>query len=198
MKTASMTTRVPTPTDILLPRSGAVEKTLLAIGGSLLLAVSAKIQVPFWPVPMTLQSLTVLLIGLGFGSRLGAATVLLYLAEGFLGLPVFAGAIAGPAYMAGPTGGYLLGFLLSAAAVGALAERGWDRNLLRASAAIAAGHVLLFIPGVLWLTFLFGWTKAVAVGVTPFVAATILKTALGVAMIALMWKLAGKERRPKV
>lgn len=198
MKTASMTTRVPTLADILLPRSGAVEKTLLAIGGSLLLAVSAKIQVPFWPVPMTLQSLTVLLIGLGFGSRLGAATVLLYLAEGLLGLPVFAGAIAGPAYMAGPTSGYLLGFLLSAAAVGALAERGWDRNLLRASAAIAAGHVLLFIPGVLWLTFLFGWTKAVAVGVTPFVAATILKTALGVAMIALMWKLAGKERRPKV
>jgi biotin transport system substrate-specific component len=197
MMSASLTTRVPTLAETVLPRSGAIEKVLLAVGGSILLAVSAKIQVPFWPVPMTMQSLAVLLIGVGFGSRMGAATVLVYLAQGFLGVPVFAGATAGPAYMAGPTGGYLLGFLVAAAAVGALAERGWDRDLPRALATLAVGHVLIFIPGVLWLAVLFGWTKAIAVGVTPFVLATILKTALGAAVVALMWKLAGKERRTK-
>ncbi|HYB09732.1 MAG TPA: biotin transporter BioY [Alphaproteobacteria bacterium] len=195
MNSESMTARVPTLAGMLLPRSGKIETTLLAIGGSLLLAVSAKIQVPSWPVPMTLQSLAVLLIGIGFGSRLGVATILVYLAEGLFGLPVFAGPLAGPAYFAGPTAGYLLGFLLSAATVGALAERGWDRNLLGAGIVLVAGHVLIFIPGVLWLAVLFGPAKAVAVGVLPFITGSIVKTALGIAIVALMWQLADKKRQ---
>ncbi len=96
----------------------------LAIAGTLALALSAKVQIPFYPVPMTLQTLAVLAIGAAFGLRLAAATVALYLIEGLLGLPVFAGAVAGPAYMFGPTGGYLLGFLASAAFVGFAADRG--------------------------------------------------------------------------
>ena len=195
MNSESMTARVPTLAGMLLPRAGKIETTLLAIGGSLLLAVSAKIQVPSWPVPMTLQSLAVLLIGIGFGSRLGVATILVYLAEGLFGLPVFAGPLAGPAYFAGPTAGYLLGFLLSAATVGALAERGWDRNLLGAGIVLVAGHVLIFIPGVLWLAVLFGPAKAVAVGVLPFITGSIVKTALGIAIVALMWQLADKKRQ---
>jgi biotin transport system substrate-specific component len=165
---------------------------VLVAGGSLALAVSAKTQVPFWPVPMTMQSLVVLLIGIAYGWRLAAATVGAYLVEGLAGLPVFAGATAGPAYMAGPTAGYLLGFLLAATAIGWLAERGWDRNVWRASAAMTLGHGLLFVPGVLWLAVLFGWDKAVAVGLTPFIAATVVKTALGVALVAAFWSLLAK------
>jgi len=174
-------------TDLLWRDRGLGGLAVLALAGSLALALSAKLQVPFWPVPMTMQSLVVLLIGVAYGSRLGAATVFLYLAEGLAGLPVFAGAAAGPAYMAGPTGGYLLGFLIGAACAGRLAERGWDRTLGRAAAAMALGHVLLFVPGVLWLAFLFGWPKAVAFGVAPFLVATAAKTALGAALAAVFW-----------
>ena len=121
------------------PASALLSGATLAVLGTLVLAVSAKVQVPFYPVPMTLQTLAVLTLGALFGARLAAATLTLYLAEGLVGLPVFAGAVAGPAYMVGPTGGYLLGFLLAAALVGGLAERGWMRNWLLAVAAMALG-----------------------------------------------------------
>ena len=107
--------------------SPAVRAIVLAVIGSILLTLSAKIQVPFWPVPMTMQTFVVLVLGVAYGWRLAGATVLLYLAQGALGLPVFA-AGGGLAYMAGPTGGYLVGFLLAAVAVGWLAERGWARS----------------------------------------------------------------------
>ena len=112
----------------LFPGTRLFKNALLVIGGSLALAISAKIQVPFWPVPITMQSMVALLIGVAFGSRLGALTILAYLAEGLAGLPVFAGAAAGPAYLAGPTGGYLLGFLLGGAFAGWAAERGGMRQ----------------------------------------------------------------------
>jgi biotin transport system substrate-specific component len=184
MKLPSALPRVPSPDDDLRTGRGLRKAAVLVVAGSFALAVSAKLQVPFWPVPMTMQSLVVLLIGLGLGNRLGVATILAYLAEGLVGLPVFAGATAGPGYMVGPTGGYLLGFLLAVAFVGWLADRGWGRGIGRLSATLVLGHVLLFIPGVLWLAVLFGWSKAAAVGVTPFIAASILKTALGVALVA--------------
>jgi biotin transport system substrate-specific component len=186
---------VPTPVlaDHLWRGRGFLRSAALVAIGSLALAISAKIQVPFWPVPITMQSLVVLLIGLAYGSRLGAATVLAYLVEGLAGLPVFAGLSAGPAYMMGPTGGYLLGFLLAAAFVGWLAERGWDRTLGGTAAALVLGHVVLFIPGVIWLAILFGWPRAIALGVTPFIAATIVKTALGIALIAAVRSLIGNR-----
>ena len=172
---------------------GLLRAAGLAVVGSGLLALSAKMQVPFWPVPMTMQSLVVLLIGLAYGSRLGVAPVLAYLAVGRAGLRVFAGASAGAAYLAGPTGGYLAGFVLSAAWMGWLGERGWGRGLGRTSAAMASGHVLLFVPGVAWLAVLFGWQRAVAFGVAPFVAGTVVKTALGVALVAACWSVAGRR-----
>ena len=117
----------------LLPRraTALAGAALLALAGSLLLTLSAKVQVPFYPVPITMQSLVVLCLGATLGARLGAATVVLYLLEGALGLPVFAGTPErgiGLAYMAGPTGGYLIGFVAAAYLVGLLAERGWDRS----------------------------------------------------------------------
>lgn len=162
--------------------------------GSAVLALSAKAQVPFWPVPMTLQTLAILVIGMAFGSRLGTATVLLYLAEGLAGLPVFAGANAGPAYFMGPTAGYLVGFVVSVWLIGWLAERGWDRSLLRGTIAMTVGHGLILALGVAWLSTLVGVEKAMAVGLHPFWAATVLKTALGVAVMQAAWKLALKRR----
>ena len=180
-------------TDSLLYEPGLGRAIALATFGSIALAVSAKTQVPFWPVPATMQSLVVLLIGAAYGARLGAATVLLYLAEGLAGLPVFAGPSAGPAYMAGPTAGYLIGFVLAAGLVGWLAERGWNRSFARAAVVMSVGHIVLFVPGVLWLALLFGWPKALAVGVDPFILATVVKSALGAGIVAACRSVADRK-----
>src|SRR5690349_9490265 len=151
----------------IVPLNGLLTTALLAVLGSAALALSAKIQIPFWPVPMTMQTLVVLMLGMAYGSRLALGTLLLYLAEGAVGLPVFAGANAGLAYMIGPTGGYLIGFLFAAVLIGCLAERGWDRSPLKALAAMALGHAVVFLPGVAWLSLLFGFDKAVTLGLIP-------------------------------
>ena len=139
-----------------------------------------------------MQTLVVLLIGATFGWRLGTATVLLYIAEGMIGLPVFANtppAVASPAYLLGPTGGYLVGYVAAAFIMGVLAERGWDRSLLRVTLMMAVGHLVIFAFGLLWLTHLVGPTKAWAVGAAPFMAGTILKTALAAALMKGAWSL---------
>ena len=169
----------------------------LAFAGSLALAASAKLQVPFYPVPMTMQSLVVLLIGMAFGWRLGGATVLLYLAEGLLGLPVFAGTPdkgIGIAYIIGPTGGYLFGFVLAAGLTGWLAERGWGRSLWRSALALSLGHAVLFLAGMAWLAVYVGWTKAVALGLAPFLVGSLVKTALGVALVRVGWATLDRQR----
>lgn len=175
-------------------RGGAVGSALraavLVLAGNLLLVLSAKVQVPLPPVPMTLQSLAVLVIGAAYGWRLGTATVLVYLAEGALGLPVFATALsAGPAYFAGPTGGFLFGFAAAAFVVGFLAERGWDRPLLRVVVLMAIGHAVMFAFGLAWLAVLFGPAKAWLVGAQPFLLGTGVKTALAAAVMQAGWSL---------
>jgi biotin transport system substrate-specific component len=170
-----------------ITRLPALGRTLaMIVGGSLALALSAKTQVPFWPVPVTMQSMVVLLIGAGFGSRIGTATVLAYLAEGVAGLPVFAGALAGPAYLMGPTGGFLLGFLPAAWFAGWAAREA--RGLAPMALAMIAAHAVLFVPGVAWLAVSLGWAKAVAVGVTPFLLATLLKSGLAAALVSVFRK----------
>ena len=138
-----------------------------------------------------------LVIAMAFGPRLGAATVMLYLAEGAVGLPVFAGTPEkgiGLAYMLGGTGGYLLGFLLAAALVGMLAERGWDRNVGTTALAMLFGNVVIYVPGLLWLGTLFGWDKPIlAWGLTPFLLGDVTKLALAAAVLPLLWKLAAKR-----
>src|SRR5690606_21076922 len=149
-------------------------------------------SIPIGPVPIAMTTFGVLAIGMAYGWRLATATLLLYLAEGALGLPVFAGTPEkglGLAYMAGPTGGYLLGYLLAAAAVGWLAERGWDRNVLLAALALLAGNALIYVPGLLWLGTLFGWDQPIlAWGLTPFLLGDVLKLALVAAGLPLAWK----------
>jgi biotin transport system substrate-specific component len=178
-------------------RLGAIRAVALMALGTALLAVSAKIQVPFPYVPMTMQTLVVLLIGAAYGWRLGGATILLYLVEGALGLPVFAGPVAGPAYMAGPTGGFLLGFLAAAVVTGFMAEHGWNRSALRILAMMTAGHVVLFAFGLAWLCSLMPLGAAWAAGVAPFVAATILKTALAAAIMQAAWAVTRSSDTPR-
>jgi biotin transport system substrate-specific component len=168
-----------------------VRQAILSVLGSLLLWASAKAHLPMWPVPMTMQSFVVLVIGLTYGSRLGAATVILYLMEGAVGLPVFSGTPErgiGLAYMVGPTGGFLIGFVLVAWLMGWLAERGWDRRPVLSVAALVIGTVLLFVPGVAWLATLIGWEKAIAAGLTPFLVGSVVKLALAAAVLPLAWR----------
>lgn len=177
-------------------RLGLLRGLVLAFLGTSALTLSAKLQVPFYPVPMTLQSLVVLLIGASYGWRLGTATLVLYMVEGALGLPVFAGTPEkglGVAYMAGPTGGYLLGFVAAAGLVGWLAERGWDRSVTRLFVAMAIGHAVIFAAGYAWLASLIGADKAWAGGVAPFLWATLVKNALGAALLPALWSLIARR-----
>ncbi len=156
-----------------------------ALGLSLLLAISAHVQVPFWPVPMTLQTLAVLAIGGLLGPRMAAAAMLTYLAEGAAGLPVFAGTPAhgiGLAYMAGPTGGYLLGLLLAAGFAG-WAGRRFARSPLLLGAAMLGAVALNYAPGVAWLATFVGWQRAVALGAAPFLLADLVKAALATTLV---------------
>ena len=177
--------------------SQVVRLVLLAFLGTVLLTISAKIKVPFYPVPMTMQTFVVLVLGMTFGLRLGVATMLLYLAEGALGLPVFAGTPEkgiGVTYMLGPTGGYLLGFVLAAALCGALAERGWDRSVLRCALAMLVANVLIYVPGLLWLGSVVGWDKPILEwGLTPFILGDLLKMALAATTLPLVWRIVGRR-----
>lgn len=185
-----MSSAAPLLATLVAPHSrvALTSRVIAILLGTVLLALSAKVQVPFWPVPMTMQTLVVLLLGTAYGARLAVATVLLYLAEGLAGLPVFAGVGAGPAYMAGPTAGYLVGFIAAAWLAGALAERGWDRSLLGVTAAMALGHGVVFVPGIAWLATFLGIDKAIAVGLLPFLGGTVLKTLLGTALMQAAWR----------
>ena len=178
--------------------SGLLRACLLAVVGSLLLWLCAKIQVPFYPVPVTMGTFAVLAIGMAFGWRLGAATVVLYLAQGAAGLPVFAGTPEkgiGLAYILGPTGGYLFGYVLAAAACGWLAERGWDRSVILAALAMLIANVLIYLPGLLWLGTFLGWDKPILEwGLIPFIPGDLLKLALVAASLPLAWKLLAKAR----
>lgn len=168
---------------------------VLAIAGSALMALSAKIQVPMWPVPMTMQTFAVLVIAMSFGLRLGGATLLVYLAEGAVGLPVFASG-GGLAYLSGPTGGYLVGFVAAAVLVGWLAEKGWDRNVVRTLIAMALGTFVIFSLGVTWLAIFLGDAdKAIASGLTPFLVGAAVKIALAAAVLPIAWRLLSRHVR---
>ena len=165
----------------------------VALVGSALIAVSAKIKVPMVPVPMTMQTLVILVIGMAGGWRLGGLTVLLYLAEGAVGLPVFAGTPErgiGLTYMVGTTGGYLLGFLLAALVVGLLAEAGWDRSVPLAAVAMLTGNVVIYIPGLLWLGSVAGWDNPILQwGLTPFIVGDLIKLAIAALLMPAVWRL---------
>ena len=177
-------------------RSTLVRNALLIAVGVAAMAIAAKIKVPFWPVPMTMQTFVVLTVGAAYGGMLGAATMLAYMIVGAMGFDIFTSSSAeanGLTYMMGGTGGYLVGFVLAAFALGKLAEAGWDRSVPKMAGAMLLGNALIYVPGVLWLGVLYaeaqGWGWVFKWGLTNFVVADALKLALAAALLPLLWRL---------
>ncbi len=189
------TVHAPTLADALFTRRSATNwrtDALLVVGFSLFVALTARISIElsFTPVPITGQTLGVLLTGALLGSRRGALALLVYLAEGAAGLPVFAGGAAGFARLLGPTGGYLLAYPLAAGLVGLLAERGWDRSIWRAGMTMLLGNLLIYLIAVPWLSWFVGsLTLALAKGMLPFIVGDALKIALAAVSLPGGWAL---------
>ncbi len=169
--------------------------SFLVLGGSFLITLSAQIAIPlpFSPVPITGQTFAVLVVGMLLGRLRGTAAILVYLAEGSLGLPVFAGGVAGIAKIAGPTGGYLVSFLPAAYLVGYLAEKGWDRRIFTTFLAMILGNVIIFGFGALWLARFVGLDQALSLGVLPFLAGDVVKIGLAAFILPGAWKLLGRK-----
>jgi biotin transport system substrate-specific component len=175
----------------------ALRAAALMVLGTVALWLSAKIQVPLWPVPVTMQTFVVLTLGIAYGWRLAGATMLLYLIEGAVGLPVFAGTWdegGGYTHLVGPTAGYLIGFVVAAAVVGRLAERGWDRSPVSAAAAMVIGNLVIYGLGLAWLGAQIGYGPAIEHGLLPFLVGDALKVGLGAALLPLAWKALGRRR----
>ena len=157
-------------------QSKLLKYVFLALIGSIILAVSSKIKIPFYPVPMTMQTLIVLVIGIGFGWKLGLATVSLYLFEGIIGLPVFSGTPEkgiGLIYFTGPTMGYLIGFLVAVYISGKFS---YDNNLVKNFLKLMLATSFIYILGMTWLGNLIGWDKPIfQLGAQPFLLAELLK-----------------------
>ena len=175
---------------------GLVRNIALIVLGCALLWASAKVKVPFWPVPMTLQTFAVMGLAAAYGSRLGVATVVAYLFAGALGLPVFTNtppAIAGPAYLLGPTGGFLIGFVAAAFIVGYAADRGWDRSVPKLLAAMVVADAVVFGLGLAWLgaavpALGYSW-KLLEAGLFPFLMGDLLKLLIAALAIPAAWRL---------
>ena len=159
-----------------LKQSKLLKYVFLALIGSITLAISSKIKIPFYPVPMTMQTLVVLIIGIGFGWKLGLATVSLYLFEGIIGLPVFSGTPEkglGLVYFTGPTMGYLLGFLIAVYISGKLI---YDESLFKNFLKLLFATSFIYILGMAWLGNLIGWDKPIfQLGAQPFLLAELFK-----------------------
>jgi biotin transport system substrate-specific component len=178
----------------IVPDEGAARwavNAALVVAGSFLLWVSAKIQVPFYPVPMTMQTLAIMAIAATYGMRLGIATVLLYLAEGAFGLPVFAYG-GGVAYFFGPSGGFLVGFVVAMVLVGWFAERGADKHIVQLFTTMLIADALLFAIGFAWLAYFanvgtsgtgIGASAAFAKGIAPFILGDLIKIALAASAV---------------
>jgi biotin transport system substrate-specific component len=170
------------------PASSLTRWAALMVAGVILVAVAAHIEVPLYPVPITMQTFAVLVLGMAYGSNLGAATLALYMAAGLAGLPVFAtgGAL-------GPTFGYIIGFILAAGLVGWLAEQGWDRSVVKTAAAMLAGNVLIYVPGLVVLAWFVGAGKVLEYGLYPFLFGDALKLLLAAVVLPGAWYLVGRQ-----
>lgn len=176
------------------PRADARVATVVkVVVGVALLTLLAQVRILIGPVPITGQTLGVLLLGAAYGLPLGLVSVGAYLVLGAVGLPVFAGSASGLAYLAGPTGGYLLGFVMAAVLLGLLARRGWDKSVLSCCLMMLLASAVIYVPGVAWLKQALGlsWGAAVATGVTPFLIGDAVKLAIATAALPGAWRLLG-------
>ena len=175
----------------------AIIYPFLVILGVALIAIAAKIKVPLWPnpTPVTLQTLVIFAMASAYGSRLAVATIMSYMVLGAMGLPVFAGTPEkglGLLYMAGPTGGYLAGFVVMTYLVGLAADYGWSRNPFKMAGAMFVGEVIMLTMGALWMGYLFGADKIIAWGVGPFIVTDLIKLAIAACIVPAIWGLLKK------
>lgn len=183
--------------DRVFSRTRVLDAVLIA-AGAVLTAVSAQIAVPLWPVPVTGQTLAVLLVGITLGAVRGGISMALYAVLGIIGLPVFSESTSGWNVVAGPTGGYIIGFIFAAVLTGWLAQREWDRKLLRAFVAFLAGSVATFAFGLPWLAAYLGafgapndLNSVLTAGLYPFIVGGVVKSILGAGIITLAWVAVG-------
>lgn len=187
-----MTTLAPTLSNRYLPRTAEwIRSLLLIVSGSLLLAALAQIEIilPFTPVPITGQTFGVLLIGAALGSKRGAAAMILYITEGGMGLPFFAGGASGLGTLTGATAGYLAGFVIAAYAVGWLAERGFERSVRTSVIPFLVGTLIIYTCGVAWLSIMLGsFSKAITLGLVPFLIGDAIKLIAASLLLPAAWK----------
>ena len=177
--------------DRFIPRT-AVNNIVLVFAGALITAVAAQIQVPMWPVPLTLQTFAVLLVGATLGAGRGAASLATYLAMGAVGLPVFASAKTLTGVL--PTAGFLVGFVFAATLVGFLASRGFTKSVAKVAFSFALGSAVIYVFGVSGLMLSLGLTlsQAIAAGVVPFLIGDAMKAVAAAALLPTAWKLVRK------
>ena len=183
---------------VLIPRTSALTNVALVVGGTAFMSLMAQVAIPVpgSPVPITGQTLGVLLIGTTYGASLGFATIAAYVALGLLGAPILAQGAHGFAKLAGPTGGYLVGMVLAALLVGALANRRWDVHLRTSFGQMLIGELLIFAPGLIWLKIYTGasWNWTLAAGLTPFIVGEIIKIGLAGFALPSVWALVRRVR----
>ncbi len=181
----------------VFPRSGLLADVVLVVAGAALVALAAQVRIPMEPVPITGQTFAVVLVGASLGAVRGIASLLLYLAAGLVGAPVYSGGEAGWEVFHGATGGYLAGFVVAAALTGWLAERRWDRRFSSALAAMLCGNVVIYLFGLPWLAHVAGSgaTKTLELGLYPFVVGDLLKLYLAGALLPGAWRLVERLKR---
>ena len=170
---------------------------LTSIVGSFILAISSKVQIPLTPVPVTLQTLVLLVMSMFLGWRGAVGATSLYLFQGAIGLPVFAHG-GGFVILFGPTGGYLFGFLIASLVVGYLAERGWDKSVVLTFTSMTIGTLIIYLFGVIWLSYLKDLNTALVFGLLPFITPDILKICLGTCIITAGWEISEKFIKRKI
>lgn len=177
-----------------LVRGRAAANMLLVIGASALIAIAAQVAIPlpFTPVPLTLQPLAVIFVGVALGSSRGAAAAALYLLEGFSGLPVFAQGHGGPLWLVGATAGYLYSFPFAAWVAGFVSERGWGSSIVRSVTGMLLALGVIYLGGWSWLAMMTDVRTAFAAGVAPFIVADIVKVAIGAALLPKAQKLVAR------
>jgi biotin transport system substrate-specific component len=193
-----MTTHAATLRAAVLPRTTPFADAATVLAGAVLIALAAQVSVPlpFTPVPVTGQTFGILLVGGALGSLRGLASAVLYVAAGAAGAPVYADHASGCHVLTAPPGGYLVGCALAAGLVGLLAERRWDRTVSSAIGAMLTANVLVYLCGLPWLarSLGVGWTKALELGLYPFVAGDLLKLYLAAALLPATWRLVARRR----
>ena len=170
---------------------------LTSIIGSFLLAISSKVQIPLTPVPVTLQTLVLLVMSMFLCWRGAVGATSLYLFQGAIGLPVFAHG-GGFIILFGPTGGYLFGFLIASLVVGYLAEKGWDKSVVLTFTSMTIGTLIIYLFGVIWLSYLKDLNTALVFGLLPFITPDILKICLGTCLVSAGWEISEKFINRKI